>query len=330
MSKLPKPTQNDLLPFSKIFYSSPNYIKNEILIPAYYNLKEYLHETELEEQSIRLSGAIIVSETPYIKMALKNIEEELKAYPDIQLDKEKALQLLTEEEKKEIFKDSYSNAIKKTKKVESNEKEKIVEKKKMENKNKKEKENKEKEWVKEMEAESKRYQKQKLLEGGFEPAFSDDEDLSINNEKIITVTSKKNKNSNDSDEYVFNDYLLETNKSYEIIDDNNENDIDVLSTTSSTTTKVKKESHTKEDQELNESKSNKSDKKEKGKLISTPPTSDDENMYYFYQSTDGQHYYLHPICNKILKYEFKEYSNFPDTIECNILNIEESTINKVK
>ncbi|KAJ3263850.1 hypothetical protein HDU77_009875 [Chytriomyces hyalinus] len=51
-------------------------------------------------------------------------------------------------------------------------------------------------------------------------------------------------------------------------------------------------------------------------------------FYYFYQAHDGQHMYLHPLDIKILKQEFKEYSNFPDAIFGRVLSVQESTMNE--
>ncbi|KAK9767242.1 hypothetical protein K7432_003120 [Basidiobolus ranarum] len=51
--------------------------------------------------------------------------------------------------------------------------------------------------------------------------------------------------------------------------------------------------------------------------------------YFFYQSADGQHMYLHPIDVKILREEFGAYENFPDEISAPMIGFEESTINPV-
>ncbi|KAG2229889.1 hypothetical protein INT48_001324 [Thamnidium elegans] len=48
--------------------------------------------------------------------------------------------------------------------------------------------------------------------------------------------------------------------------------------------------------------------------------------FYFYQAVDGQHVYLHPLDIRILKHEFREYENFPRTIQVQATNVEESTL----
>lgn len=48
--------------------------------------------------------------------------------------------------------------------------------------------------------------------------------------------------------------------------------------------------------------------------------------YYFYQTCDGQHVYLHPLDIKILKKEFVNYDHFPKNIIIRVSNVEESTL----
>ncbi|KAJ2960824.1 hypothetical protein NQZ79_g3866 [Umbelopsis isabellina] len=48
--------------------------------------------------------------------------------------------------------------------------------------------------------------------------------------------------------------------------------------------------------------------------------------YYFYQTCDGQHVYLHPLDIKILKKEFVNYDRFPKNIIVRVSNVEESTL----
>ena len=50
--------------------------------------------------------------------------------------------------------------------------------------------------------------------------------------------------------------------------------------------------------------------------------------YYFYQSSDGQHYYLHPLDIKVLKHEFGSYDNFPSNLKLPIIAVYESTVTK--
>jgi hypothetical protein len=56
-----------------------------------------------------------------------------------------------------------------------------------------------------------------------------------------------------------------------------------------------------------------------------PPS---DGFYYFYQSVDGQHYYLHPLDIKILKHEFDEYDKFPSKITVKAWSVQESTMNE--
>jgi hypothetical protein len=51
-----------------------------------------------------------------------------------------------------------------------------------------------------------------------------------------------------------------------------------------------------------------------------------ENTYFFYQSADGQHYYIHPLDIRILKQEFGDYDHFPSEISPPVLNIQETTM----
>ncbi|OBZ83279.1 putative RING finger protein P8B7.23 [Choanephora cucurbitarum] len=48
--------------------------------------------------------------------------------------------------------------------------------------------------------------------------------------------------------------------------------------------------------------------------------------FYFYQASDGQHVYLHPLDIRILKHEFGEYSQFPTTLQVQATNVQESTL----
>lgn len=60
------------------------------------------------------------------------------------------------------------------------------------------------------------------------------------------------------------------------------------------------------------------------------PAADDSNSFYFYQSADGQHIYLHPLDIKVLKHEFGSYDNFPSHIKLPVISIRESTVNGVR
>jgi len=302
---MPRPNQTDLLPFAKLFYASSSYIKNEIILPAFHDLQEYLHEVELEEQAARMSNIIIVSEIPYIQMALNKVVEESKVFPDLNMDA--ALKLLSKEEKKEIFKDTYASRIAgKTppKETESESTTKSSKAETVENKN-----NEVKQWSKEMTLQEKKYQEKMEKEGGFEPAFSDDEDKENDTEE--NKSNNKKSNNNFDGQFVLNNNNFYQSYSQENIEESVEENKD----------KMKNEENEKEEKGKKES-----------TLSQTIPSENDkneDNVYYFYQMADGQHYYLHPLCNKILKYEYGEYSRFPETLNCRILSLEESTINEV-
>ncbi|CAG8541906.1 16933_t:CDS:2, partial [Cetraspora pellucida] len=64
--------------------------------------------------------------------------------------------------------------------------------------------------------------------------------------------------------------------------------------------------------------------KQKTKVLQ--PVAYSDCTYYFYQSEDGQHAYLHPLDIRILKQEFGTYEQFPNEISVRIVNVEESTI----
>jgi len=55
-------------------------------------------------------------------------------------------------------------------------------------------------------------------------------------------------------------------------------------------------------------------------------TNSSSPTYYFYQTSDGQHAYLHPLDIKILKKEFDTYENFPKSIVVRVNDVEESTL----
>jgi hypothetical protein len=53
-----------------------------------------------------------------------------------------------------------------------------------------------------------------------------------------------------------------------------------------------------------------------------------ESTFYFYQAADGQHCYLLPLDVKILKHQYKNYEDFPDSIEVKISNSRETTMDE--
>ncbi|KAI9309191.1 hypothetical protein BJ944DRAFT_194635 [Cunninghamella echinulata] len=48
--------------------------------------------------------------------------------------------------------------------------------------------------------------------------------------------------------------------------------------------------------------------------------------YYFYQAKDGQHIYLHPLDIKILKHEFGDYQDFPESLTVKSTCIQETSL----
>ncbi|CAG8514549.1 18628_t:CDS:10 [Acaulospora morrowiae] len=65
---------------------------------------------------------------------------------------------------------------------------------------------------------------------------------------------------------------------------------------------------------------------QKLKTKSVQPLVSNDGNYYFYQSEDGQHLYLHPLDIRILKQEFGTYERFPNEITVRIVGVEETTI----
>ncbi|KAJ3155275.1 RING finger protein 10 [Geranomyces michiganensis] len=62
------------------------------------------------------------------------------------------------------------------------------------------------------------------------------------------------------------------------------------------------------------------------KQTANPAQPPSDGMYYFYQSADGQHLYLHPLDINVLKYEYETYDRFPDRIEVDVIKVQESTM----
>lgn len=50
--------------------------------------------------------------------------------------------------------------------------------------------------------------------------------------------------------------------------------------------------------------------------------------YYFYQSSDGQHVYLHPLEIKMLKHAFGDYASFPNELNVIATRVIESSVNE--
>jgi hypothetical protein len=51
--------------------------------------------------------------------------------------------------------------------------------------------------------------------------------------------------------------------------------------------------------------------------------------YHFYQTSDGQYFFLHPLDIKILKHEFGSYDSMPTHLKLPVISIRESTVNQV-
>ena len=54
---------------------------------------------------------------------------------------------------------------------------------------------------------------------------------------------------------------------------------------------------------------------------------DTDGFYFFYQLSDGQPYYLHPLNTNMLKRQYGDYENFPGTLRGKILEIERIHVN---
>jgi len=259
-------------------------------------------------------------------MALNKVIEESKSYPDLSI--EAALKILSQEEKKEIFKDTYASKIASSNKAKSDENDISKKYKTSEEKIIEDKESDIiKQWSNKLILEEKKYQEKMEKEGGFEPAFSDDE--KDDNTKFDNI--KKNNNNNNNNNNFDGQFILNNNNFYQSYDqevnaEKNEKKKDDDDGNEERRSNEKRKKGKEEDKEIN-------DKEKKESTFNQIIPSDSEhndNIYYFYQMADGQHYYLHPLCNKILKYEYGEYANFPETLNCRLLNLEESTINEVK
>jgi hypothetical protein len=61
-------------------------------------------------------------------------------------------------------------------------------------------------------------------------------------------------------------------------------------------------------------------------IASAQPSSASSTHYYFYQSSLGDHVYLHPLETKVLKHEFGGYDRFPESIAVEVVGVQESTV----
>jgi hypothetical protein len=62
---------------------------------------------------------------------------------------------------------------------------------------------------------------------------------------------------------------------------------------------------------------------------SKPVKESGSETYHFYQTSDGQYYFLHPLDIKILKHEFGSYDAMPTHLKLPVISIRESTVNQV-
>ncbi|KAJ3222897.1 RING finger protein 10, partial [Clydaea vesicula] len=53
-----------------------------------------------------------------------------------------------------------------------------------------------------------------------------------------------------------------------------------------------------------------------------------EPYFYFYQSSDGQNLFLHPLDIRILLHQYGDYSKFPERLDVDITHLSESTLNQ--
>lgn len=61
-------------------------------------------------------------------------------------------------------------------------------------------------------------------------------------------------------------------------------------------------------------------------VILSPELSSKPDAYFFYQSSDGQLLFLHPLDIKILKHAYGSYQNFPDRLDVDVIFLSESTL----
>ena len=66
-----------------------------------------------------------------------------------------------------------------------------------------------------------------------------------------------------------------------------------------------------------------------GPMSSRNRSSGPDAQYYFFQSADGQHLYLHPLDIRILKHEYGDYHKFPKQLKVIVTGVQESTLTEV-
>ncbi|KNC96707.1 uncharacterized protein SPPG_07919 [Spizellomyces punctatus DAOM BR117] len=225
------------VPFAKLLLSSPEYLQIEILERERDELKAMFDEALNEEAVVKAVGGTggggLESEKPFIEVAMTEVKEALNALL-------KSNRLLGNTKGKSVVVPPVANLLASDEPPPPT-------------------------WTDEvLDVQAKQFQEEQARQGGYEPAFSDDEEH-----------------------------------------DN----------TGSSPTKSPTKMHAQPS----------ASKQNAPKHKNEPPQ---DGMYYFYQSLDGQHLYLHPLDIKILKHEYGSYDRFPDRINVNVIAAQESTMNE--
>ena len=80
------------------------------------------------------------------------------------------------------------------------------------------------------------------------------------------------------------------------------------------------------DEESGKSQQTSAEASPKIRIEASPNMGPKDDMYYFYQSADGQHLYIHPLDIKMLKTAYGNYCDFPDEICVSASVIVETTL----
>ncbi|KAJ3023438.1 hypothetical protein HKX48_003132 [Thoreauomyces humboldtii] len=237
------------VPYAKLLLSTPEYLQTEILLREQDQLRQLLKEASAEEAVAKaMAGARLMeshaamgSERPFIETALREVKENLEAL-------QKSGRVGTG--KGSVLEKSAPEVAQPA--IWSEQK---------------------------LLADAAKFQSKKQAEGGFETAFSDDEEPTITNAKAPSGPPL--------------DTLLPRLEPVDSADHNS---------TAATSERKKK--------------------------LSNPAQPPSDGLYYFYQSVDGQHLYLHPLDIKVLKFEYEQYSKMPNIIEVDVIKAQESTMNE--
>lgn len=60
-----------------------------------------------------------------------------------------------------------------------------------------------------------------------------------------------------------------------------------------------------------------------------PSNTSPHSEYHFFQASDGQHVYLHPLDSRVMKHEYGDYSHFPLKLQVKVEGVEETSMTEV-